>query len=476
MSDPSHAAFRQPASRSLLLVLALALVVRLLAVTAGFSHLQDDPDAYAQLGETWAATGVFGFADASHPEGVRPTAFRPPFYPWLLSWLVRDGQLALWLVAAVHVVLGTLTVALAFAIARHLGVPAAWLPALAVAVDPILLRASQLVMTETLATCLALLGWWLWLRALHRTPGESRWFWGDWVGVGLVFGLSILARPTAAPWVGLSLLGILCLRQLSWSQRWQRLVAVCLPVVALLAVWTVRNQRQLGQPVWATTHGGYTLLLANNPSLYVHFSSRGPTRDWQADAFHTAWLSRYQPGVDLSDLATWPPSESPTPQPSSNADLNTPREFEDNRLAYQAAGKTIAREPATFLLSCVYRAGWLWAAWPNFDHLSSAVVGIGLWYLAWYCGAVVALFRAPRRMLTLAWWPGLALVVALTCVHAVFWGNMRMRGQAMPVVYLAATSCLLPLRRQPARNDSMDSVSQPQGDGAETHSRQANTG
>ncbi len=68
-------------------------VLIFLIVRGGFilthnESLNDDPDAYRVIAETLARTGVFGLPESDGE--ARPTAFRPPLYPWMLSWLV-DG-------------------------------------------------------------------------------------------------------------------------------------------------------------------------------------------------------------------------------------------------------------------------------------------------------------------------------------------------------------------------------------------------
>ena len=47
---------------------------------------------------------------------------------------------------------------------------------------------------------------------------------------------------------------------------------LALTIVIVLSPWMIRNLVVLGEPVWTTTHGGYTLALANNPVYY----RRGP--------------------------------------------------------------------------------------------------------------------------------------------------------------------------------------------------------
>lgn len=46
----------------------------------------------------------------------------------------------------------------------------------------------------------------------------------------------------------------------------------------------------------------------------------------------------------------------------------------------------------------------------------------------------------PALNMRLAWLWGMLLVLSLSCVHAIYWTDMRMRAVAMPVVALAAAA------------------------------------
>ena len=442
-------------------------------VFMGFAgeSLQQDPDSYRVLAETWAETGIFGFLDEGAEE-PRPTAFRPPLYPWLLSWFVDADGLSLVGVAVVHWLLGVGTVVLVLLVAHQLGL-VAWSVALAVAIDPLLLRASQLVMTETLAAFLAMLAWWLWLRV--QSVEEER---GDEGGsatglvtssttlvigagaLGLVLGLGVVARPTAAPWCVL-LIGawlILALRRSSLAIRTKLMgpaLATLLVAVCVLS-WTWRNQSQLGKPIWATTHGGYTLLLANNPMLYEHFRQNGPSRDWDAEPFHQRWAQRAEAEQDATLLDYWRTENQLLTDSQSTGFPQTIgfAELKDDEVAYAAARVTIASEPWLFCKSCIYRAFWFWALWPrevgNVEKLL-----IGGWYSVWFLVVAVSLCQqvwiwrnAGRNTVEgklesrwkhlRLWLPGLLLLLTLTAIHSVYWGNMRMRAPLMPVVYMLA--------------------------------------
>ena len=89
-----------------------------------------------------------------------PTAYRPPLYPLLLTGCVALGEYSRLAIGLLHLALGVATVGLVLVLGRWWGLDrrAAALAALLVACDPILLRWSTQVMTETLATFLAVAG------------------------------------------------------------------------------------------------------------------------------------------------------------------------------------------------------------------------------------------------------------------------------------------------------------------------------
>lgn len=408
-------------------LMAFAVCLRSSVLLIDLSSLRDDPDAYTRLAVNWSNTGVFGLDAAS------PTAFRPPLYPWLLSWLVEQAAIAPLSVAILHLLLGLGTVWLTWSIAQGLGLSQPWLPAVLVCFDPLLLRASTLVMTETLAAFLAVLAWRFWLYAYpcstpNTTLPERRRPSGlPLLGLGLSFGLSILARPTAAPWVALCLGGLALTNSvtgMSWRQRFFDSAVIGLIVVGCLTPWVWRNVSQFGKPIWATTHGGYTLLLANNPQLYHHFREHGPSRNWDAQPFHSLWAQQHA------------------------ASGGRVSEIDSDRQDYDLAWNTITHRPGEFLISCFYRVAWLWAWWPNTGSLFTRVA-IGLWYAVMLSLAFPGMTVAARRQSLRAWLLPIALILSLTAVHAVYWSNMRMRAPAMSMLYVAASSLLPPPKRSP---------------------------
>jgi len=246
--------------RWLLTVVIVATVIRggVLYVSSG--RLNDDPDGYRRLARNVVTNGTYGW-HLSAGGVVQPSAYRPPLYTLLIAacvaWPAGDPMLIAWL----HLAAGVATVVLVFVLAQRLGLArAAPVAAVLVACDPILLNQSTLVMTETLATLLAVVAW-----ALLARAGPS-WSMGRvaWAGAGLA--LAALCRPTFL--VVLVTVAIALGLVVPKGRRCRAVLAFAVAALLVLTPWIVRNQVQFGRSIVATTHGGYTLWLGNNRSFY----------------------------------------------------------------------------------------------------------------------------------------------------------------------------------------------------------------
>jgi hypothetical protein len=212
----------------------------------------------------------------------------------------------------------------------------------------------------------------------------------------------------------------------TWKKRLCLFASFATAAALVLSPWVVRNQVRYGRPIVATTHGGYTLLLGNNPSFYEYLRAGAWGTVWDADEFNRTWRARA--------TRTRPADE-----------------LRNDRRAYAEAWQTIRREPATFVYSCAVRAGRLWALLPHridpdeSPANRSARYLVGLWYLFEVALAAVglaALSRGKRRGETwrATWLWGILLAGCFTAIHALYWSNLRMRAPLVPVVALAAAA------------------------------------
>jgi len=417
-----------------------------------------DPDGYRYLAEGLVDHGVFGYDQV-------PTAYRPPLYPLLLTVCVALGPWSNAAIGILHVLLGVATVWLVYRLGLSLGLGNyALLAGAMVACDPILLFQSAQVMTETAAAFLTVLS----LIAL-KWASDSPSGWRVTAAGGCV-ALAVLCRATFLPWAALIVFVLPAFAQ-TWKDRARIVVCFAAGAAIVLGPWVARNQVQFGRPIVATTHGGFTLLLGNNPSFYEYLRSGAWGTVWKADAFNREWENK-----------------APRRTPAD--------ELRNDRLAYAEAWKSIRREPGTFLYSCAVHIGRLWSPLPHQTDPDegalkrSARYLVGLWYLAVLPLAVIGAhavatqhpgnhtptrsaseeegspphsprlrfglvsdrdvgIQFPHCCLSAATWRkagktgwlwAFLLVAVFTAIHTLYWSNVRMRAPLMPVVALAAAA------------------------------------
>jgi 4-amino-4-deoxy-L-arabinose transferase-like glycosyltransferase len=414
-APPMHRTFVQ-----LVLVGLLALVVRGGAIVARFDQLAADPDGYRAIATELRTTGRFARRDGDGPAFA--TAYRPPLYPLLLATVGSGDEVPSSQVAVLHTLLGVATALLTYLLAcRYLHRGFAVMAALFVIVDPLLINQSSLVMTETLAALLTLLA----VAALVRWSNKPTWPRAALAGV--VIGLCILCRPTYLIWLALFLLVGLAPRRLTSRTfpRWQ-LLGLLAAAALVLSPWIMRNVRVFGRPIATTTHGGYTLLLGNNPYFYDFVQTKHWTDAWEAEAFHAAWRQRRSGGDPAFAVA------------SPQAELR-----EDAR-AYDWAKESMRQQPTAFVVACCYRLWQFVSPLPNRVQNDESFkqqllrYAVAVWYVVLY-GLVAAGLPAWRRAdnggLLLA---TATLLIAFLGIHACYWTNLRMRAPLMPLICIAA--------------------------------------
>jgi len=429
-------------------LLALTLLVRGGVLLVMRENLKQDPDAYREIAENLLRHGAFALGKSLESEAdyqIRLTAYRPPLYPIVLSNLpTTDGRhVSLGKVAALHLALGVAAVWLTWLTARRVCethypadssmvcFPHPTVAGLIVACDPILLNQQTLVMTETLAAFLAILALW----CLARFDAARSWF--NAALAGGAIGLAVLCRPTFLPWLGLVAVAMLVVRggsdfksQISYLKlenvawRVANLAALIVAAAAVISPWAIRNYRLFGKPMITTTHGGYTLYLANNPAFYNYL---------RGGKLELPWIPGSGFAYDLPLIFGGPlPPEQ--------------RELLWDRFLYGEAQDTIRDEPSMFAFSCFYRIVQLWSPLP---HKLTADESMGRRMLryatcAWYCGvyvlAMIGVWRLRWKLLQPPWIWGVLLCLAFTAIHTLYWTNLRMRAPPMPFVAIVAAA------------------------------------
>lgn len=249
---------RSPGRRILLILFAAALLVRIVYCliepnpyqgTIGKESIGDALE-YDMLARTLATGGGFGY----YP-GV-PTAFRNPLLPFLAAVVYFFTGIHPHAVQVLMIVLGALIPPVLFALARQFVEPAsALLAALAAVFYPTLVVFSASFMTEIPFALLVLLILLCWSQFSMTTRGG----WGMIVIGGASMGLALLTRWNFLPVIGLWVLYLLID---GGPERWRRMLrfsVFCAVAIAVTVPWTIRNRIVMGDWVWISTNGGFTL-------------------------------------------------------------------------------------------------------------------------------------------------------------------------------------------------------------------------
>jgi len=434
----------------LLGLLVLTLAVRGGVLLARHGDLASDPDGYRQLAANLVQQGVYGYGESDESAGdssIRPSAFRPPLYPLVLAFAGGTSGAGQAVIAVLHLLMGVATVALVYVLSRQwqLG---GWglLAAALTACDPILLNQSTLLMTETLATLLAVVGLVCLTRLNERPTLVSA------AMAGGALATASLCRPTFLVWlaaVAVLLMLSTCFRSVrqrvlgrseegvlpvGWVSRpvqtalesrptgtrssASRFTLFLLVAIGVLSPWICRNYVTLGRPIVATTHGGYTLMLGNNDGFYDFLQQSRWGDIWDSRELDERY-NRIKQQLDDDEVQA-------------------------DRWAREQAITCIQRRGGMFVYSCAVRIGRLWGIVPHQVDSSESTAkrlaryAIGLWYVLVFLFAAIGVSSQGRRLFHSPWIWGLLVCLSFTAVHTVYWSNLRMRAPLMPVVAMAA--------------------------------------
>ncbi|WP_010588174.1 hypothetical protein [Schlesneria paludicola] len=416
---------------SVIACLLIALVLRFGVILSQPAQLTVDRDAYIAI-----ATSIVEGRGYSGPHSTHPTAFRPPIYPLSLA----AGRILLptpVVVAGLNLICGLVAVWFTIQVGAllHLG---EWrfLAGLLIAIDPLLLQYSAQPMTESLCVVLAI--GWLW-SVLNENSEKPAWRVIQWIRCGAVFGILVLSRPTFWPIAAIE--GLFWLMALLRTQQSvDRITRINVGLVHLgttvvvVAPWLIRNWIVMAAPILTTTHGGYTLLLGNNPVFYREVVEKPWGTTWPDESQHQ-WEADLEASL-VRDLG-------------ANAS-------EVARDAWQSrqARQNMLDEPRLCLQAAFHRIRSFWNTTPQGDAakgVNSAVLALVGWYSVFFITvALMGMGLVVARTERARWVPLYSLVVALQVVHLFYWTNTRMRAPLTPALALfaAATCSTWPTNRQ----------------------------
>ena len=201
--------------------------------------------------------------------------------------------------------------------------------------------------------------------------------------------------------------------------------AAAVATAIVIFPWALRNERLLGSPIITTTHGGYTLLLGNNPEFFHHVAARPWSEDWsqnEPDRFQRPWVEgvirkmEAEIGVGADEIAK-------------------------DRWMYRQAWRAVTAEPGLFLRACGLRFIRLWNVLPLPPARSSipkfvfTILGVGY---AIEFGLFLVGVASLRGCRDERWVPLLLVILNFTAVQLLYWTNTRMRAPLVPLIALLA--------------------------------------
>ncbi len=418
-------------------MMLLGVAARIVLMVTFPEELIVDRDAYIGV-----AKGVAEGDGFCSPGSTAPTAYRPPAYPVLLGVMLIAVP-PVWAVATVNIACFMLTcwVTARLSPLRLTWSCLEWRTTSAIAVwvvsfDLVHIYYSVQPMTETLATLLAV-SWVASASGVLRERAAS-----DKAGIytlylfwlGAVTGILSLCRPSFLPLVlvaaGFGFVSTYqtdaikqklasILRRDRFVQAIRNIVVVLLGATIFLAPWAVRNWYSFGTPILSTTHGGYTLLLANNPVFQKEVVDRGWNNVWQQQSF-----SDWQEQVEAKLAET-------LPQPQT--------EVSRDRAMNKMAIEWMSAHPSDVAKGVLFRWAQFWSMVPQGAERSDvAKWACFFWYALIWGLATIGVIRAiedwPQRKTWFA--PTACLFLVLMGTHAFYWTNARMRAPLTPVIGL----------------------------------------
>ncbi len=400
-------------------LMAVGIAARACVQIVQSESLTTDRDAYLALARTFQDSGIY-----ARPDSDIPTAYRPPLYPVLLAvtTTVLPAGIA---VALLNLLASAAMIAGTYLLARALSldeVPSLFAAAI-VTFDPLLVWSIKDAMTELVFTAIMTGTLWMTILGSGERPGRRGML------AGGLFGLAGLCRPTALPWMICWLVMIVVPSKRSGgtgSTRRRFALAAVAVSGAILALWGFRNLWQMDRFLVTTTHGGYTLLLGNNPT-FDRDVLQTPPHVWPGES-----------------LVAWQAELEQRQRHDLGGDFHS--EVAVDRWCRDEAVRWITSHPSRFVAAAVYRMQSLWSPGPRGPEAASLPIIVRVPVVAWsltlFALAAIGdatLMSDPRRS---RWWPILVWVAVVVGIHLFYWADARMRAPIAPVLAVLAARAL----------------------------------
>lgn len=434
-----------PLRRTLATLFLAALALRLLV----FGYIAHEPrkfytydsDGYDRRAMNLLRYGEFASEETSPRT---PDLDRTPIYPLYLGTVFGLVGHQPWAAVLLQLVLGSLTPAFIYLLARELLLPhrAGFVAGLLVALDPVSAMGANRILTETLFTLLLVAG--VWLVARHwRTLGPR---WG--VAAAVVLALAALTRPISQ-FLPIALLPLYAFaaRRAGWRAvlgAAALFLAISLP---LTYSWAVRN--------YAAT-GLFTLSTISDTNL-IYYRARAVYAEVHRTSQDEAW-ARLEAQVNALAGPTPTPAELVAAQRAVAVELLAGHPAETIEMLLKGVARIVADPGYTITCTLLDRRSTSFECFPGTSSMNEpgmvgAALGrvtqmtpVQLGALAWsavllavaYSGALVGAVALVRERRWLALALLLLLIGYFVGLAAGAEANSRFRVPALPFVALFA--------------------------------------
>lgn len=382
-----------------------------------------DSETYWQLGKSIAEGRDYAFGDSQ--------IFRMPGYPVLLAPLFRicerlfDMQPPYWLARLENVLFGTLTVlgvawlAMLLFKDKTTALIAGWL----VAIDPLNIVMSVLILSEAPFCFFMVLGMVFWIRALQtrgntdERPAGRCIDYADLVLAGLFTAAAVYCRPDWLLFVPFAVILGIILSPWNFKAIFRSGLIVSIVLVLCMVPWWYRN--------YTITQRFIPTTLQTGPSLYDGLNPKATG------------------GSEMSFVEQFRNDELKIGGEHKNS-----LEYRINKKMQQAALRWAWNNPDAVWKLATSKFIRLWNIWPNEKTLSQ-----------WYAKIFVACVYAPILILGIigsalcirrgfAYWLCWIPAVYITLLHIIFVSSIRYRAPAMICLAVSAAWILVSVFNQ----------------------------
>ncbi len=402
-----------------LVALAVRLANAFVLPWQGGDLIVSDMKGYDRAAQALLAQSPLGVHTAErylfHPLGS--DTYHPPGYYYFLATVYALAGHSYLAVRIVQAFLGTLTCMLVYLLGKAVfGSSAGLLAAAFSAIYPPLIFYSGVLLTETLSTFLLAATAWLLLASNSCSPRQRPIL---LLFAGFSLGSSALTRSVLLITVPVALLWIWTVKggRPGWQQGIRSALALCLPIVLVIAPVTIRNYQIHRRFILVSTNGGVNFFLGHGGSDAWKNQVRGIPPD-------------YEDGDSLIGIS------------SRTA-------IEEEAYFYQLGWEYIRKHPVSTLLDLPAKFRQMyWASnyWPASDaqaHLMRTLDQV-LWKLLlvplWLLSPFWLRGQEARRAILLY-----GLVIASAVIPVMFWAQTRFRVPFVPFIIVMAAGSLLQL-------------------------------